>query len=75
MYWPQERWRQAVGVIPRLTVLYGGPHSSFEVEYGAQVILPLAPRGVPLAPRGEALAPRGEPVGRPGTGRRSRLFG
>ena len=68
MYWPQERWRQAVGVIPRLTVLYGGPHSSFEAEYGAQVILPLAPRG-------EALAPRGEPVGRPGTGRRSRLFG
>ena len=28
MYWPQERWRQAVGVIPRLTVLYGGPHNS-----------------------------------------------
>ena len=44
VYWPQERWRQAVGVIPRLTVLYGGPHSSFEVEYGALVFLPLAPR-------------------------------
>jgi hypothetical protein len=28
VYWPQPRWRQAVGVSQPLTVLFGGPHIS-----------------------------------------------
>lgn len=28
MYWPQDRWRRAAGIAHRLTVLFGGPHSS-----------------------------------------------
>jgi hypothetical protein len=28
VYWPQERWRRAATVVQRLTVLFGGPHTS-----------------------------------------------
>jgi hypothetical protein len=28
VYWPQERWRRAATVGQRLTVLFGGPHTS-----------------------------------------------
>ena len=28
MYWPQKRWRRAATVGQRLTVLFGGPHTS-----------------------------------------------
>jgi hypothetical protein len=28
VYWPQDRWKQAATVAHRLTVLFGGPHTS-----------------------------------------------
>ena len=28
MYWPQQRWKRAATVADRLTVLFGGPHTS-----------------------------------------------
>jgi len=28
VYWPQDRWRRAAGIAHKLTVLFGGPHTS-----------------------------------------------